>query len=110
ASSTEKQGIARGVATPYLRRISFAWYSWIFIVDLCRQAAVVPSRAGTNSLYYSCLPASLDRSQLPVRTAALPAEGLGAGRRSDLSTMRSLLRMIANGIAAPPVTRGHAQV
>src|SRR6266508_2921673 len=31
ASSTEKQGTPRGVATPYLRRISFAWYSWIFI-------------------------------------------------------------------------------
>src|SRR5258706_4809875 len=32
ASSTEKQGMPRGVATPYLRRISFAWYSWIFIL------------------------------------------------------------------------------
>src|SRR5580765_944030 len=31
-SSTEKQGMPRGVATPYLRRISFAWYSWIFMV------------------------------------------------------------------------------
>src|SRR5216683_5355479 len=36
ASSTEKQGTPRGVATPYLRRISFAWYSWIFIGALCR--------------------------------------------------------------------------
>jgi hypothetical protein len=33
---TEKQGTPRGVATPYLRRISFAWYSWIFIGALCR--------------------------------------------------------------------------
>jgi len=31
ASSTEKHGMPRGVATPYFRRISFAWYSWIFM-------------------------------------------------------------------------------
>src|SRR5215831_9359186 len=37
ASSTEKQGMPRGVATPYFRSISFAWYSWIFMVVLeCR--------------------------------------------------------------------------
>src|SRR6266705_860964 len=36
ASSTEKQATPRGVATPYLRRISLAWYSWIFILVLCR--------------------------------------------------------------------------
>src|SRR6267142_4004490 len=32
ASSTEKQGTPRGVATPYFRRISLAWYSWIFML------------------------------------------------------------------------------
>src|SRR5262245_10598405 len=37
ASSTEKQGMPRGVATPYFRSISFAWYSWIFMFVLeCR--------------------------------------------------------------------------
>src|SRR5213594_242617 len=37
ASSTEKQGTPRGVATPYLRRISLAWYSWIFMLVLLRR-------------------------------------------------------------------------
>src|SRR5207247_10543289 len=37
ASSTEKQGTPRGVATAYLRRISFAWYSWIFMLVLLRR-------------------------------------------------------------------------
>jgi hypothetical protein len=31
--------MARGVATPYLRRISLAWYSWIFICDPCGSVA-----------------------------------------------------------------------
>src|SRR5881628_3855086 len=37
ASSTEKQGTPRGVATPYLHRISLAWYSWIFMLVLLRR-------------------------------------------------------------------------
>src|SRR5258708_1235824 len=32
ASSTEKAGAPRGVATPYLRKISLPWYSWMFMV------------------------------------------------------------------------------
>src|SRR3954465_14036477 len=38
ASSTLKHGIPRGVGTPCLRRISLAWYSWIFIVGFLGRA------------------------------------------------------------------------
>src|SRR5581483_4239504 len=45
ASSTEKQGIPRGVSTPYRRRTSFAWYSWIFI-DFPYSTRVIERGAG----------------------------------------------------------------
>src|SRR4051794_35561603 len=34
ASSMEKAGMPLGMGTPYLRRISLPWYSWIFIAGL----------------------------------------------------------------------------
>src|SRR4051794_4727355 len=37
ASPGEKAGVPLGTGTPYFRRISLAWYSWIFISELLRR-------------------------------------------------------------------------
>src|SRR5882762_2826178 len=102
ASSTEKQGKPRGVATPYFRRISLAWYSWIFmLVFLLRfegrivlqhraaridgsQAARMGSHAfeqvGVAAADFQLLGPSLDRHEL---APALVADDAGDGARVD---------------------------
>src|SRR6266576_2855255 len=101
ASSTEKQGTPRGVATPYLRRISFAWYSWIFMLVFLRrfEGRIVLQRRGARidgsqadsgshafeqvgvaAADFQLLGPSLDRHEL---APALVADDAGDGARVD---------------------------
>src|SRR5882762_5599415 len=100
ASSTEKQGTPCGVATPYLRRISLAWYSWIFMLVLLSSirrmdcSAAPPRRAlmavkcgshafeqvGVAAADFQLLGPSLDRHELAF---ALVADDAGDGARVD---------------------------
>src|SRR2546425_4965955 len=119
ASSTEKQGTPRGVATPYLRRISFAWYSWIFIarpstrgMGLSRGTA--PSRIDAGQAYTSGgveSPGRFFRRHAPseVRSCARPGHDQLARHR--VRRARAPSRRGAKGIppALPPARLGRAR-
>ena len=49
ASSTLKQANPRGVGTPYLRKISLPWYSWIFMRPPSPSARTTPGTTAAPS-------------------------------------------------------------
>src|SRR5882762_5308969 len=92
ASSTLKQGVPRGVGTPYFLRISFAWYSWIFIAGPCLNR----TRGGLARRIRACMRRTPERNK-----------GSPAGRSQNKPTARESAGSIPQR-PAPPLQRGDA--
>src|SRR5882672_6702202 len=93
ASSTLKQGVPQGVGTPYFLRISFAWYSWIFIAGLCLNR----TRGGLARRIPACMRRAPEKKprdrQLEGRRKSRPAGKRGKytakARAADATRQRS---------------------
>src|SRR5450755_1669564 len=92
ASSTENAGKPRGVATPYLRKSSLPWYSWMFMwaagEELRKEGAakilsVLVRLAGGVDLIGAAVPLGIEAShgggRRGERVAAVELEGLALG-------------------------------
>ena len=88
ASSTLKQAKPRGVATPYLRKISLPWYSWIFMRPPSPSLRTIPdTTSAPSSPLVSMRVAMVELERLPARRRAPRAS-----RRRKSGSPRSAAR------------------
>src|SRR5450631_2446416 len=89
ASSTEKAGKPRGVATPYLRKSSLPWYSWMFMWG---RLSVLVRLAGRLDLLGAAIPLRIEARDGGAgdgeRVAAVELEGLAVGVLHSLARHR----------------------
>src|ERR671925_31936 len=102
ASSAEVTSFPRGTETPNLRRISFAWYSWIFIeAPAWRAPQITPRQRGAQANQSDERRHTICENDVVLRTAS---EALDLLRRERVLTVtpapgvRSLVGEIAGNV------------